>query len=47
MDKTIKIAGNLTVDDWLDLKIKLEANIKDTQLWEDAWQFFYKRVRLS
>lgn len=39
----MKIAGNLTEQDWKDLSQKLEVN-KD-ELWENAFNFFEQRIQ--
>jgi hypothetical protein len=44
MDRSIKIAENLTVGDWLDLKERLEEDMQNNALWEDAISFFDKRL---
>ena len=44
MDRSTKIAGELTIDNWLLLKDRLEKNFNSVQLWEDAYIFFEKRI---
>ena len=44
MDRTIKIAENLTVGDWLDLKERLEEDMDNTVLWQQALAYFDKRM---
>lgn len=45
MDKSIKIAGDYTIGDWLELKVSLEKDIDNEQLWGKAFQYFDKRIR--
>jgi len=45
MDKSIKIAGDYTTGEWLELKTSLEMDIENEKLWEKAFEYFDKRVR--
>jgi len=45
MKKDIKIAGDYTVGDWLKLKVQVEADSENVELWNDAFDFFEKRLR--
>lgn len=44
MDKTLKISGNLTVQDWLNQKKLLKENPSGDSLWCGAFEFFEKRI---
>jgi hypothetical protein len=44
MKEDTRIAGHLTIGDWLRLKKSLENDLGDNALWEDAYQFFEKRI---
>ena len=44
MDKSIKIAGELTIGDWLQLKESLERDFGKDTLWGEAYAFFEKRI---
>jgi hypothetical protein len=44
MDKNTKIAGDLTIGDWLRLKESLESDLDSNTLWEYAYSFFEKRI---
>jgi hypothetical protein len=44
MDKNIKIAGELTIGDWLQLKESLEPEFGNDKLWNDAYAFFEDRI---
>ncbi|OGI51348.1 MAG: hypothetical protein A3E57_00895 [Candidatus Muproteobacteria bacterium RIFCSPHIGHO2_12_FULL_60_33] len=44
MDKNIKIAGELTIGDWLRLKVSLESDLGKDTLWCEAYDFFEKRI---
>jgi len=45
MDKNIKIAGDYTAGEWLELKSSLEMDIDNEKLWEKAFEYFDKRLR--
>lgn len=44
MDKNIKIAGELTIGHWLQLKEALQTEFGNDKLWNDAYAFFEKRI---
>lgn len=44
MDQNIKIAGELTIGDWLQLKESLKPEFSNDKLWNDAYAFFEKRI---
>jgi hypothetical protein len=44
MDTNTKIAGDLTIADWLRLKKSLESDPGNDTLWEYAYRFFEDRV---
>lgn len=44
MDINIKIAGDLTIGDWLGLKELLELDFENDTLWEEAYAFFDNRI---
>jgi len=39
-----KIAGNKTIRDWLNLKEKIDKDSNNEKLWDEAFEFFKKRV---
>lgn len=44
MDENTKIAGELTISDWLRLKESLERDFGKDTLWDEAFAFFEKRI---
>lgn len=44
MDMVVKIAGSLTIGDWLDLEKKLESDLGNNELWEKAFAFYEQRI---
>lgn len=44
MDKNIKIAGDLTIGDWLQLKELLQRDFGNDTLWGEAYGFFERRI---
>lgn len=44
MDKKTKIAGDLTIGDWLRLKETLGSDFDKDALWDKAYVFFEKRI---
>jgi len=45
MNDSIKIAGNKTVLEWKNLRNKLRAKPNDTNLWNEAYEFFDERLQ--
>ena len=45
MDKNLRIAGDKSISDWLRLKVKLEENFENRELWEIAYTFLEKRLQ--
>lgn len=45
MAQDTKIAGELTVADWSNLSVALLADMDNTHLWENAFEYFEKRLK--
>src|SRR5437773_3006247 len=44
MDTSIQIAGKLTIADWLSWKERMKSASGDATLWEQAFEFYEKRL---
>ena len=44
MGKSMKIAGTLTISDWLSLEEKIKNSPDEEALWKEAFEFYEKRI---